>query len=72
MFAFRVLHGVYLIAMTLLLLNRAYNETATDIADIVNYHAAPVTVITGAKASNLEKGPKKVWAVFLRKHRYLT
>ena len=30
-------------------------------ADIVNYHAAPVTVITGAKASSLEKGPKKVW-----------
>ena len=45
----------------LITLNRAYNETATDIADIVNYHAAPVTVITGAKASALEKGPKKVW-----------
>ena len=45
----------------LITLNRVYNETATDIADIVNYHAAPVTVITGAKASALEKGPKKVW-----------
>jgi hypothetical protein len=42
-------------------LNRNYNEVATDVADIVNYHAAPVTVITGAKASSLEKGPKKVW-----------
>ena len=42
-------------------LNRQYNETATEIADIVNYHSAPVTVITGAKASQLEKGPKKVW-----------
>jgi len=42
-------------------LNRNYNEVATDIADIINYHAAPVTVITGAKASSLEKGPKKVW-----------
>lgn len=42
-------------------LNRHYNEVATDIADIINYHAAPVTVITGAKASQLEKGPKKVW-----------
>ena len=42
-------------------LNRNYNEVATDIADIINYHAAPVTVITGAKASALEKGPKKVW-----------
>ena len=44
-----------------IVLNRNYNEVATDIADIVNYHAAPVTVITGAKASSLEKGPKKVW-----------
>jgi hypothetical protein len=42
-------------------INRAYNEISTDIADIINYHAAPVTVIVGAKASNLEKGPKKVW-----------
>jgi hypothetical protein len=42
-------------------INRAYNETATDIADIVNYHAAPVTIIIGAKASQLEKGANKVW-----------
>ena len=42
-------------------INRAYNEISTDVADIINYHAAPVTVIVGAKASNLEKGPKKVW-----------
>lgn len=42
-------------------LNREYNEKATDVSDIINYHAAPVTVITGAKASQLEKGPRKVW-----------
>jgi hypothetical protein len=42
-------------------LNRQYNETVTAVADIVNYHAEPVTVITGAKASQLEKGAKKVW-----------
>ena len=42
-------------------INRSYNEIATDIADIVNYHAAPVTVIIGAKASQLEKGANKVW-----------
>jgi len=42
-------------------INRSYNEISTDIADIINYHAAPVTVIVGAKASNLEKGAKKVW-----------
>jgi Phage portal protein, SPP1 Gp6-like len=44
-------------------LNREYNEKATEISDIINYHAAPVTVITGAKASNLEKGARKVWAI---------
>lgn len=44
-------------------LNREYNERATNISDIINYHASPVTVIIGAKASNLEKGPKKVWAI---------
>jgi len=42
-------------------INRTYNETSTDIADIINYHAAPVTVIIGAKASQLEKGANKVW-----------
>lgn len=44
-------------------LNRTYNEVATDISDIINYYAAPVTVIVGAKASNLERGPNKVWAL---------
>lgn len=42
-------------------LNREYNEQATNVSEIINYHAAPVTIISGAKASNLEKGPKKVW-----------
>lgn len=44
-------------------LNRQYNETATMIADIINYYASPTTVILGAKANNLERGPKKVWAI---------
>lgn len=43
--------------------NRTYNETMTDILDIINYHTAPVTVITGAKAANLEKGANKIWAI---------
>lgn len=42
-------------------LNRTYNEVSCDVADIINYHAAPVTVIIGAKASQLEKGARKVW-----------
>jgi hypothetical protein len=43
-------------------LNRQYNEVATSIADIINYHAEPITIITGAKASQLERGAKKIWA----------
>lgn len=42
-------------------LNREYNEKATDVSDIVNYHAAPVTIMKGAKSSQLEKGAKKIW-----------
>jgi hypothetical protein len=48
-------------AQDIISLNRSYNEISTDIADIINYHAAPVTVIVGAKVNNLEKGAKKVW-----------
>lgn len=44
-------------------LNREYNEKALEISDIINYHSAPVTVIIGAKASNLEKGPRKTWTL---------
>lgn len=44
-------------------LNREYNEKATDISDIINYHAAPVTIITGGKPPNMEKGPSKVWGL---------
>jgi hypothetical protein len=44
-------------------LNREYNEKALEISDIINYHSAPVTIMTGAKMTNLERGPKKVWAV---------
>lgn len=47
---------------TVIPLNREYNEKATDISDIVAYHAAPVTIIVGAKASNLERGARKIWA----------
>lgn len=42
-------------------LNRHYNEVAENLADIISYHSAPVTIITGAKIDNLEKGASKVW-----------
>ena len=45
----------------IIVLNRNYNEVSTDVADIINYHAAPVTIVTGAKIADLEKGAKKVW-----------
>lgn len=44
-------------------LNREYNEKATEVSDIINYHVAPVTVVTGAKASNLERGANKMWGI---------
>lgn len=43
-------------------LNREYNEKATSISDIINYHQAPVTVVYGAKATSLEKGANKLWS----------
>lgn len=49
--------------MDVIPLNRDFNEKATEVSDIINYHTAPVTVITGAKASNLEKGANKIWAL---------
>ncbi|HEV2354048.1 MAG TPA: phage portal protein [Puia sp.] len=44
-------------------LNREYNEKATAISDIINYHVAPVTILTGGKANNLERGANKLWAI---------
>jgi hypothetical protein len=45
-------------------IQREFNEKMTDVSDIVNYHAAPITIITGAKAKNLDRGPKNMWAGF--------
>lgn len=44
-------------------LNRELNEKSTEVSDIINYGASPVTILSGAKASNLEKGAKKLWAI---------
>lgn len=44
------------------LLNRNYNETLSEVSEIIKYHAAPITIVTGAKVSQLEKGASKVWA----------
>lgn len=39
------------------------NEKATDMSDVINYHASPVTVITGASVSSLERGANKMWGM---------
>lgn len=38
------------------------NNKTTDISDIINYHAAPVTIVQGAKVGDLERGARKVWS----------
>jgi hypothetical protein len=44
-------------------LNQELNEKATDISDVVNYHGAPITLVSGAKLSNLERGPNRMWGL---------
>lgn len=42
-------------------LNMELNFKKSDISEIIDYHASPVTIIYGAKVSALEKGANKVW-----------
>ena len=42
-------------------LNTMYNLKQTDVSEILDYHAAPVTIVYGAKIGNLEKGANKMW-----------
>lgn len=42
-------------------LNTEYNLKKSNVSEIIDYHAAPVTVVYGAKIGNLEKGANKMW-----------
>lgn len=42
-------------------LNVELNLKNSDISEILDYHASPVTAIFGARVSQLEKGANKVW-----------
>ena len=42
-------------------LNEVYNEKLLSIGEVIDYHGAPITLIFGARAKNLTKGPNKVW-----------
>lgn len=42
-------------------MNVEYNLKKSNVSEILDYHAAPVTVVYGAKIGNLEKGANKLW-----------
>lgn len=42
-------------------LNVEMNLKRSDISEIIDYHAAPITIVYGAKVGNLEKGANKMW-----------
>ena len=42
-------------------LNTEYNMKESNVSEIIDYHAAPVTIVYGAKIGNLEKGANKMW-----------
>lgn len=42
-------------------MNTALVQAIANINQILKYHGDPITVVYGAKASNLKKGPNKIW-----------
>jgi len=48
--------------MDIIDVQRELNEKSTDISDTINYHSAPVTVVYGAKAKQLNRGPRQIWS----------
>ena len=42
-------------------LNTELNLKSSDISEILDYHSAPITIVKGARVSQLEKGANKVW-----------
>lgn len=43
-------------------LNIEYNTVATSVRKVIKYHSEPTTLIFGARASDMERGAKKVWS----------
>lgn len=46
---------------SLIMPSKEFNEKISDLSEILAYHAAPVTIIKGARVQSLEKGARKVW-----------
>jgi len=42
-------------------LNEEHSTNINKVGEIIAYHSDPITCIFGAKASNLKKGPNKIW-----------
>ena len=42
-------------------LNVEYNRKQSNVSEMIDYHASPITLVFGAKVGNLEKGANKVW-----------
>jgi len=47
----------------LITIQREFNEKATDISDVVNYHGSPITLLYGMKLSAVEKGANRMWGI---------
>lgn len=49
-------------ANNILKINKVYNELNQQIKAIIDYHATPTTVITGASAKSLKRGLGQIWS----------
>lgn len=49
-------------ANDILKINKVYNEINQQIKAIIDYHATPTTVITGASAKSLKRGLGSIWS----------
>lgn len=45
-------------------LNRELNKKSTDISDIIEYHAEPITCVFGARMGSIIQGANRVWSGF--------
>lgn len=44
-------------------LNEELNGRTTDVSDAVNYQGSPITVISGARVAQLERGANRMWGL---------
>jgi hypothetical protein len=42
---------------------REMNQQFTNSSDVLSYHAAPTTIVSGAKVGQLERGANRLWAI---------